>query len=293
MAPSGPMRQPWSELGSCAAIVEAALAEDLASGDITGRSTVLPDAPGRAHLVAKQDLVLAGVEVAEMVFRAVEPEVVFTPYMRDGERVGRGIEIARVDGPARALLAAERTALNFLQRLSGVATLTRAYVDAAGGRCRITDTRKTTPGLRALERHAVRCGGGHNHRNDLGAAVLIKENHVRAAGGITAAIERARQHAPHTMKVECEVTSHDELREALAAGADIIMLDNMDDAAVREAVAITAKRAILEVSGGVELSRVAAVAGLGIDVISVGRLTHSAPAADISLLFERADGTWV
>lgn len=286
------MREPWSELGSISAIIETALAEDLASGDVTGRATVSPEARARAHMVAKADVVVAGLEVAEAVFRAVEPAVEFTAYVRDGARVATGVEIARIDGPAPALLAAERTALNLLQRMSGVATLTRAFVDAAGGRCRITDTRKTMPGLRALDRYAVRCGGGHNHRNDLGAAVLIKENHVRAAGGITAAIERARKLAPHTMKIECEVTSHEELREALAAGADIVMLDNMDDEAVREAVAIAGGKAILEVSGGVGLARIAAVAALGIDVISVGRLTHSAPAADISLLFERADGTW-
>jgi nicotinate-nucleotide pyrophosphorylase (carboxylating) len=286
------MRDPWCELGSIATIIETALAEDLASGDVTGRATVSRDARARAHMVAKAHVVVAGLQVAEAVFRAVEPEVEFTTYARDGERVSPGFEIARVDGPAQALLAAERTALNLLQRMSGVATLTRAYVDAAGGRCRITDTRKTMPGLRALDRYAVRCGGGHNHRNDLGAGVLIKENHVRAAGGITAAIERARRHAPHTMKIECEVTNLDELREALAAGADIIMLDNMDDEAVREAVKITDKRAILEVSGGVALDRVAAVSRLGVDVISVGRLTHSVPAADISLLFERPDGTW-
>ncbi|MDC0722373.1 carboxylating nicotinate-nucleotide diphosphorylase [Nannocystis bainbridge] len=286
------MRDPWSELGSVAAIIDTALAEDLASGDVTGRATVSPEVGAVAHMVAKANLVVAGLQVAEAVFRRVEPGVGFTAYVREGARVTVGTEIARIEGPAQALLAAERTALNLLQRMSGVATLTRAYADAAGGRCRITDTRKTMPGLRALDRYAVRCGGGHNHRNDLGAAVLIKENHVRAAGGITPAITRARQVAPHTMKIECEVTSHAELREALAAGADIIMLDNMDDAAVREAVAITAGKAILEVSGGVGLERIAAVAQLGIDVISVGRLTHSVPAADISLLFERADGTW-
>lgn len=286
------MRDPWSELGPVAAIIEAGLAEDLASGDVTGRATVSPETRASAHMVAKADIVVAGLQVAEAVFRRVEPEVEFSAYVRDGARVAPGIEIARIVGPAQALLAAERTALNFLQRMSGVATLTRAYVDAAGERCRITDTRKTMPGLRALDRYAVRCGGGHNHRNDLGAAVLIKENHVRAAGGITAAIERARKCAPHTMRVECEVTSHDELREALAAGADIVMLDNMDDEAVREAVAINKGQAVLEVSGGVGLDRIAAVARLGIDVISIGRLTHSVPAADISLLFERADGTW-
>ena len=287
------MHEAWSELGSFAAIIDTALAEDLASGDVTGRSTVAADAQARARMVAKSPLVVCGLDVAEAVFRRVEPEVGFVAHAKDGDRVERGTVIALVHGPARALLAAERTALNLLQRMTGVATLTRAYVDAAAGRCRITDTRKTMPGLRALDRYAVRCGGGHNHRNDLGAAVLIKENHVRAAGGVTAAITRARAHAPHTMKIECEVTDHDELREALAAGADIIMLDNMDDDAVREAVKITAGRAILEVSGGVDVARVSAAAGLGIDIISVGKLTHSAPAADISLLFERADGSWV
>lgn len=287
------MHEAWSELGSFAAIIDTALAEDLASGDVTGRSTVAADARARARMIAKAPLVVCGLAVAEAVFQRVDPTVGFVAHAKDGERVERGAELALVHGPARALLAAERTALNLLQRMTGVATLTRAYVDAAAGKCRITDTRKTMPGLRALDRYAVRCGGGHNHRNDLGAAVLIKENHVRAAGGVTAAISRARAHAPHTMKIECEVTTHDELREAIAAGADIIMLDNMDDAAVRESVAITAGRAILEVSGGVDVARVAAVAGLGIDIISVGKLTHSAPAADISLLFERADGSWV
>ena len=286
------MRDRWSELGPWTSIIRTALAEDLASGDVTSRATVDGDTRARAHMVARARLVVAGLEVAEAVFREVEPAVAFTAYVGDGEQVTPGLEIARIEGPARALLAAERTALNLLQRMSGVATLTRAYVDAAAGKCRITDTRKTTPGLRALDRHAVRCGGGHNHRNDLGAAVLIKENHVRAAGGIAAAVTRARKHAPHTMKIECEVTDHEELREALAAGADIIMLDNMSDDEVREAVAIAGGKAILEVSGGVELSRVAAVASLGVDVISVGKLTHSAPAADISLLFERADGSW-
>lgn len=287
------MHEAWSELGSFTAIIETALAEDLASGDVTGRSTVAAEVRARARLVAKAPLVVCGLEVAAAVFHRVEPAVGFTAQAQDGEAVERGAVIATIHGPARALLAAERTALNLLQRMTGVATLTRAYVEAAAGRCRITDTRKTMPGLRALDRYAVRCGGGHNHRNDLGAAVLIKENHVRAAGGITAAISRARAQAPHTMKIECEVTSHDELREALAAGADIIMLDNMDDAAVRESVRIAGGEAILEVSGGVDLARVAAVAGLGIDIISVGKLTHSAPAADISLLFERADGSWV
>lgn len=286
------MHEAWSELGSVAALIEAALLEDLASGDVTGRVTVPADARARARMVAKSELVLAGLDVAAAVFRRVDPNVGLDALARDGERRARGDTLARIEGPARALLAAERTALNLLQRMSGVATLTRAYVDAAGPRVRITDTRKTMPGLRALDRYAVRCGGGHNHRNDLGAGVLIKENHIRAAGGITAAIQRARRHAPHTLAIECEVTDLHELHEALAAGAAIVMLDNMSDDQIREAVAIAAGAAVLEVSGGVDLPRVAALADLGVDIISVGRLTHSAPAADISLLFERDDGTW-
>ncbi len=178
---------------------------------------------------------------------------------------------------------AERTALNFLQHLSGIATLTRRFVDAAAGRARIVDTRKTTPGLRLLERQAVRHGGGHNHRNDLGSAVLIKDNHIAAAGSVTVAIHGARAYAPHTSKIEVEVTSQSELREALAAGADVILLDHFDDGAVHAAVSEVGGRAIVEVSGNVTLERASRLAQLGVDVISVGALTHSAPAADISL----------
>lgn len=286
------MRGEFSEVGPIDDILEVALAEDLASGDVTARSTIAADAEARARLVAKATLVVAGLWVAEKVFQRVDPTIAFEAQAAEGEQVAPGTTLAIASGPARALLGAERTALNLLQRMSGVATMTRAYVEAAGGRCRITDTRKTMPGLRALDRYAVRCGGGHNHRNDLGAGVLIKENHVRAAGGISPAIERARRLAPHTMKIECEVTSLGEMREALAAGADIIMLDNMDDEAVRAAVALNRGKAVLEVSGGVDLERVRAVAGLGIDIISIGRLTHSTQAADISLLFERPDGNW-
>ena len=279
-----------SEIGPIAEIIDRALAEDLGSGDVTSRVSVPGGVMSRARLIAKEGLVLAGVEVVREVFRRVDPGITVDLLARDGEHMPTGAIIARIHGEARALLAAERTALNLLQRMTGVATLTRAFVDAAGGRCRITDTRKTMPGLRALDRYAVRCGGGHNHRNDLGAGVLIKENHIRAAGGISAAIGAARRHAPHTLRIECEVTSHAELREALEAGADVIMLDNMDDAAIAEAVAITRKRALLEVSGGVSLPRVEALSRLGIDLISVGKLTHSAAAADISLLFEPPGG---
>lgn len=274
------------------AIVSNALMEDLASGDVTARVTVPEGTTARARMVAKAPLVVAGLAVARAVFERVDAGITASLTVQDGEAVARGTILMTLVGDARALLAGERTALNLLQRMCGVATLTRAYVDAAGGKCRITDTRKTMPGLRALDRYAVRCGGGVNHRNDLGAGVLIKENHIRAAGGVTAAVSRACQRAPHTLRVECEVTTLDELREALAAGAGAVLLDNMDDDTVREAVKIAAGKAIVEVSGGVGLERIAALAGLGIDLISVGKLTHSVPASDISLLFELPDGTW-
>ena len=281
-----------SEIGPIAGIIDAALAEDLASGDVTGRFTVPAHVRWRARLVAKDKLVLAGGAVVRAVFRRVDPEISVQVHLRDGEVAAPGPVLMALEGNARALLAAERTALNLFQRMCGVATLTRAYVDAAAGRCRICDTRKTMPGLRALDRYAVRCGGGHNHRNDLGAGVLIKENHVRAAGGIGEAVSRARVHAPHSLRIECEVTNFEELRQALAAGADAVLLDNMDDAQVREAVAIVGGKAIIEVSGGVSLDRITQLASQGIDVISVGRLTHSAPASDISLLFQLGDGGW-
>jgi nicotinate-nucleotide pyrophosphorylase (carboxylating) len=265
-----------AELGAASEIIDRALAEDLATGDVTSRVAVPAEAMARARLVTKAPLVLSGLSVAAAVFHRVDPSTWIELVASDGDRVPEGTIVARVRGRARSLLAAERTALNLLQRMSGVATLTRRFVDAAGGRCRITDTRKTMPGLRSLDRYAVRCGGGHNHRNDLGAGVLIKENHIRACGGITAAITAARETAPHS--------------EALNAGADVVMLDNMDDAEVAEAVAITGKRALVEVSGGISCERVEVLAALGIDLISVGKLTHSATAADISLLFEPPGG---
>jgi nicotinate-nucleotide pyrophosphorylase (carboxylating) len=286
------MESSLSECGPVQGIIDAALTEDLASGDVTGRVTVPAQTRWRARLVAKSRLVLAGAAVARQVFHTVDREIHCHVHLRDGEVATPGTVLMDLEGNARALLAGERTALNLLQRMCGVATLTRAYVDAAAGRCRICDTRKTMPGLRALDRYAVRCGGGHNHRNDLGAGVLIKENHIRAAGGLAEAVLRARGHAPHTLRIECEVTDLNELRVALEAGADAVLLDNMDDAAVAEAVRIVAGRAKIEVSGGVGLERISELAGLGIDIISVGRLTHSAPASDISLLFQLGDGSW-
>ncbi|HFE46836.1 MAG TPA: carboxylating nicotinate-nucleotide diphosphorylase [Nannocystis exedens] len=279
-----------AELRGAQEIIDRVLAEDLASGDVTARVAVPAEATARARLVTKSSLVIAGLEVAAAVFLTVDASIGIELLVADGECIPEGVIVARVWGSARSLLAAERTALNLLQRMSGVATLTRSYVDAVGGRCRITDTRKTMPGLRVLDRYAVRCGGGHNHRNDLGAGVLIKENHIRAAGGIRSAIKAAKRDAPHTLRIECEVRDLDELRQALTAGVDIVMLDNMDDSQVAEAVALTDGRALVEVSGGISRERVGALSTLGIDLISVGKLTHSASAADISLLFEPPAG---
>jgi nicotinate-nucleotide pyrophosphorylase (carboxylating) len=264
-------------------LVLAALLEDLAGGDLTTEATIDTQRMAVASAVSKSELVLSGSDVFSMCFHAVHPGCRVESLALDGDLVPAGTEVLRAEGPARALLMAERTALNFLQHLSGIATLTRQFVTAVGGRARVVDTRKTTPGLRSLERRAVRHGGGHNHRNDLGSAILIKDNHIAAMGSVTLAIARARAYAPHTSKIEVEVTSESELGEALDAGADVIMLDHFDDVAVRAAVERVQGRAVLEVSGNVTLERAQHLAHLGIDVISVGALTHSAPAADISL----------
>ena len=274
------------ELGDLDVAIERALQEDLASSDITTLSTVPAAATATGKIVAKAEMTVCGLEVARRVFERVDPSVGYVSVAADGDSVEAGTTVAELAGSAHGILAAERTALNFMQRLSGTATLTRSYVDAAAGRCRIVDTRKTTPGLRALQRYAVRCGGGHNHRNDLGSGVLIKENHIRAAGSIAAAIKGAKDRAPHLLKVECEVLSLDELQQALDAGADVVMLDNMDDAQVEAAVKLVDGRAIIEASGNITLERIARLAELGVDVISSGALTHSAPAADLSLLFD-------
>jgi nicotinate-nucleotide pyrophosphorylase (carboxylating) len=278
------------DLGNVDEIVQRALEEDIAAGDVTSRAVVGSDLRASAQIVAKQDLVMCGGPAAQRVFELVDADTTFEIACEEGTRVSDGTILARIEGRARSLLAAERTALNLLQHMAGVATLTRAYVEAAGGRCRITDTRKTTPGLRALDRYAVRCGGGKNHRNDLGAGVLVKENHIRCAGGVREAVQAARASVPHVLRVECEVRDLEELSAALDAGAEAVLLDNMDDATIEKAVEIAGGRALLEVSGGVTLERVPVLAGLGIDLISVGALTHSAPAVDISLLFETDAG---
>jgi nicotinate-nucleotide pyrophosphorylase (carboxylating) len=278
---------PSSLIGGLAleAIVSRALEEDLSAGDLTTLATVAADTPAVARAIAKTTLVVCGGPVFEAVFHKVDATLTVESSVSEGQRVSKGEVLWTVRGRAQTILMAERTALNFVQRLCGIATLTRRFVDALpkGSTTRITDTRKTTPGLRALERYAVRCGGGHNHRDNLGSAVLIKDNHIVAAGGVTAAVQAARAVAPHTSKIEVEVTTFVQLDEALAAGAEIVMLDNFDDSQVAQALARVSKRAEVEISGGMTLDRVAALGQLDVDIISVGALTHSAPAADISL----------
>lgn len=266
-------------------IVKRALEEDLGRGDLTTEACVEESAAGAAALRAREPAVFCGGEVVHEVYAQLDPRVNVTLLRRDGERIEPGAAVLSLRGPARSLLQGERVALNFCQRLSGIATLTRAYVDAlpSGSKTRIADTRKTTPGLRALERQAVRAGGGHNHREDLGAAVLIKDNHIAAAGSIGEAIERCRARSPHTSRIECEVDTLQQLELALAHGADIVLLDNFDDATLERAIELVDGRAIIEVSGGITLQRVADIGRLGVDVISVGALTHSAPAIDLGL----------
>ncbi len=264
-----------------------ALAEDLGAGDVTTESCVPEDRLATAHGVARKAMVACGIPVAARVFGLLDASLEFTSNVTEGASVEPGTILWTVAGRARSILMAERVALNFTQRMCGISTATRRYVDAVPDGCvtRITDTRKTTPGLRLLERYAVRRGGGHNHRNDLGSAVLIKDNHIVAAGGVRAAIEAARARAPHTSRIECEVDSLEQLEEALAAGADIVLLDNMNTPTVEEAVRRTRGRALLEASGGITFERVAELARAGVDAISVGALTHSTPAADIGLDF--------
>jgi nicotinate-nucleotide pyrophosphorylase (carboxylating) len=270
------------------ALITRALSEDLHGGDPTTEAIASPDARAVARAFARTPLVLCGGDVFARVFYLVDPSVRVEAKRADGTRAEPDDELLLVEGPARSLLLAERTALNFLQRLSGIATLARRFADQvpAGNPLRVTDTRKTTPGLRSLERYAVRTGSAFNHRNDLGSAVLIKDNHIALAGGIERAIELSRRHAPHTSRIEVEVESLDALDQALAAGAEIVMLDNFTDELVAEGVRRAKGRALVEVSGGVTLERIATLARLGVDVVSIGALTHSAPAADISLELE-------
>jgi nicotinate-nucleotide pyrophosphorylase (carboxylating) len=266
-------------------LIRTALAEDVGRGDLTTQLTVPADLRATGTLLAKQDGVLAGLPLVAKVLAALGArDAAVTPRAADGDAFAAGTVLATVAGRAADLLVAERTALNFLQQLSGVATLTRHYVDAvAGTEVRIVDTRKTTPGLRMLEKYAVRMGGGHNHRFGLDDGILIKDNHITAAGGVIVAVTAARRGAPHPMKVQVECATLSQVEEAIAAGADALLLDNMSIEQLAAAVRVIAGRAIVEASGGVTLISVRAIAETGVDLISVGALTHSAPAVDLSL----------
>lgn len=272
-----------------AAAVRHALAEDLGrAGDVTSIATIPEATPARAIMVARQPGVIAGLPLAVEAFRQLAPDMQIEAHARDGDTVAKGTRLLIIAGPARAVLSAERVALNFVGRLSGIATLTASYVkETAATKLRICCTRKTTPGLRALEKYAVRCGGGFNHRFGLDDAILIKDNHIAVAGSIAAVLTRARAVAGHLVKVEIEVDTLDQLREVLATGlADVVLLDNMDIPTLREAVALAAGRVVLEVSGGVTVERISEIAKTGVDYASSGALTHSAPNFDVALDIE-------
>jgi len=265
--------------------VRRALAEDLGWGDVTTEVTVAADQRARGVIVAKAPCVIAGVDVAGEAFRQLDPAVEFTVKRTDGSRCEPGDVVAEVRGAAGALLTAERTALNFMQRLSGIATLTRRYVDAAAGGITILDTRKTTPTLRALEKYAVRAGGGTNHRSGLDDGILIKDNHIRLSGGVAEAVRQMKA-ADRDMPIEVEAQSLAQVDEAVLAGVDVILLDNLSTDDIREAVRRIAGRAQIEISGGVTLERISELARTGANYVSVGALTHSAPAADLSFELE-------
>jgi nicotinate-nucleotide pyrophosphorylase (carboxylating) len=266
--------------------VRRALDEDLGrAGDITSIATIPETAPARAVLIARQAGVIAGLPLAVATFQKLSPDLRIQPHCRDGATVASGAHVLTISGPARAVLAGERTALNFVGRLSGIATLTADYVrHTAGTKLRICCTRKTTPGLRALEKYAVRCGGGFNHRFGLDDAILIKDNHVAVASGVRPVLERARAHIGHLVKVEIEVDTLAQLREVLDTGlADVVLLDNMDIATLTEAVMLAKGRVVLEASGGVTRDSIAKIAATGVDYASAGALTHSAPNFDVAL----------
>jgi nicotinate-nucleotide pyrophosphorylase (carboxylating) len=271
--------------------VESAIAEDMGRGDVTTWALITENEAGKAYLVAKGEGILAGMSVAVAVFHKVDPALNVEVMIDDGIRVLPGDRLACIEGKVASILGAERVALNFLQRMSGIATGTANYVEAVSGtKAVITDTRKTTPGLRMLEKYAVRAGGGQNHRHNLGDGILIKDNHLAAlrsrGEGIGEAVKKARRNAPRNMKVEVEVESVEQAEEALSAGADIIMLDNMSLEAMKRVVELAQGRALIEASGGITLENVRNVAETGVDLISIGALTHSAKALDISLELE-------
>jgi nicotinate-nucleotide pyrophosphorylase (carboxylating) len=269
--------------------VARALDEDLGrAGDVTSMATIPETTPARAMLIARQAGVIAGLPLAVATFQKLSPDIDIQAHVRDGAAVAKGVQVLTISGPARAILAGERTALNFVGRLSGIATLTADYVRrAAGTNLRICCTRKTTPGLRALEKYAVRCGGGFNHRFGLDDAILIKDNHVAVAGGVRPVLERARSRVGHLVKVEIEVDTLAQLREVLDTGmADVVLLDNMDDADLTKAVKLAQGRVVLEASGGVTVDSIAQIAMTGVDYVSSGALTHSAPNFDVAIDIE-------
>ncbi|MFD0591133.1 carboxylating nicotinate-nucleotide diphosphorylase [Paenibacillus sp. GCM10027627] len=271
------------------------LAEDIGSGDITTETTISRDSRSKAVIHVKDNGIIAGIPVARLVFEVVDPTLQFRSFVQDGDAVAKGTVIIEVEGKTHSLLTGERLALNLMQRLSGIATKTKAYIDAIQGLpVRLVDTRKTTPGHRMLEKYAVRIGGGSNHRFGLYDAVMIKDNHIKGAGGITQAVQSARRQIPHTMKIEVETESLAQVEEALGSGADIIMLDNMPNDRMKEAVKLIKGRSphvIVEASGGVTLETIHGIASCGVDVISVGGLTYSFQALDISLdLNEKKEG---
>jgi nicotinate-nucleotide pyrophosphorylase (carboxylating) len=268
-------------------LVRRALAEDFGWGDVTTEGVIDRDQKARAVILAKADCVIAGLDIAAEAFKQLDPVASIVQHRRDGEWVHAGTEVATLTGDASAMLTAERTALNFMQRLSGIATLTRRFVEASRGRIVVLDTRKTTPGLRALEKYAVRAGGGVNHRGGLDQGILIKDNHIRLAGGVRNAVTRMRQ-ANREMPTEVEAQSLEQVDEALAAGADIILLDNLSTADIIEAVKRCAGRVKTEISGGVTLPRMPELVETGADYVSIGALTHSAPAVDLSFEIEPA-----
>ncbi len=274
-----------SEVPSVSTLIDLAIDEDLGRGDATTESTIPREKQGKAVLVARETLVLAGGDIAAAVFARVSKELRITGTVADGTTLHAGDAVMAISGSARAILMAERTALNFLQRLCGIATLSSKFAAAVSGTgAKVVDTRKTTPGYRLLSKHAVRMGGCHNHRSDLSSGILIKDNHIAAAGSVTAAVENARAHAPHSLRVEVEVETEKELAQAIKAGADVVLLDNMTPEKAGECVAIAKKsRVLVEVSGGITLETVSSYAKVGVDYISSGALTHSAVASDLAL----------
>jgi nicotinate-nucleotide pyrophosphorylase (carboxylating) len=271
-------------------LIDLALEEDIGAGDVTTENLVPPEAGGSGQVVAKEALVLAGLDVARKVFERLDPDIAWQPHRSDGDTVDAGTLVLTVSGKLQALLKGERVALNFLQRLSGVATLVRTYIaKIPGGGARLVDTRKTTPGWRALEKYAVRVGGAGNHRMGLYDGVLIKDNHIAACGGVAAAVARIRHGISHLMKIEIEVATLEQVREALAAGVEVIMLDNMEIDQIRKAVALIDGKALIEVSGNVTDARLARLAIAGVDIISVGALTHSARCVDLSMRITGTD----